>query len=238
MTSVSEASQMGGITFPVLDKGFLRLDAHEASDLAVVNSARVSFAKHKETMDESDEGLIGYLMRGGHTSPFEHGYFRFHVKLPIAVVREWHRHRTWSFNEWSARYSVLEPEFYIPHRDDIRHQVGKPGAYTFERVEDDETAERAQDYLQRVYQVAYDTYETLMGDEGIAKEIARMVLPVGIYTEMYASVDPLNLMRFLTLRTDANAQREIRNYAQAMESVLAHVMPITYQAWVANGRKV
>ena len=122
-------------TIRVLDHGFVRLDGAMANDLSVVNGARVSFARHKEEMDESDEGLIRFLLRERHGSPFEHGYFRFLVKAPIFVVREHHRHRAGhSYNEWSGRYSKLEAEFYVP--DHVRRQLGKPGAYTFEPVDE------------------------------------------------------------------------------------------------------
>jgi len=235
MTTVAEAQKMAGPTLPVLDKGFIRLDAYEASDLSVVNAARVSFAKHKSAIEEEDVGLIRFLMKGRHTSPFEHGYFRFHVKVPIMVVREWHRHRTWSFNEWSGRYSVLQPEWYVPARDDIRHQVGKPGAYTFERVEEDGLARWVQDKVNRSCEEAFEAYE-LMLQRGIAKEQARLVLPVNTYTEMYASVDPLNLMRFLSLRNTEHAMFEIREYAKAMEELVKPIIPVTMEAFIAQGR--
>src|ERR671926_750826 len=122
-------------TVPVLDHGFVALDGALASDLAVVNGARVSFNQASDELTERDAGLIGFLMREGHGSPFEHGYFRFLVKAPLFVVREHHRHRAGhSYNEWSGRYSKMEPEFYVP--DFVRSQVGKPGAYTFEPVDE------------------------------------------------------------------------------------------------------
>src|SRR5438046_4957214 len=129
-------------TIPVLDHGFVALDGALATDLAVVNGARVSFNQRSQSLTERDAGLIRFLMREGHGSPFEHGYFRFIVKAPLFVVREHHRHRAGhSYNEWSGRYSKMEPEFYVP--DYVRTQVGKPGAYSFEPV-DDATREAAQ----------------------------------------------------------------------------------------------
>src|SRR5581483_8682265 len=119
---------------PVLDHGFVRLDGAMADDLSVVNAARVSFAQQSEELGERDQGLIRFLMRERHGTPFEHNAFRYHVKLPIFVMREWARHRIGSFNEWSARYSQLEPEFYIPEPQDVRTQVGKPGSYSFDPV--------------------------------------------------------------------------------------------------------
>src|SRR3954447_22197001 len=131
----------------VLDHGFLALDGALASDLAVVNAARVSFNQATDEMTERDEGLIRFLMRNRHGSPFEHGYFRFLVKAPLLVVREHHRHRAGhSYNEWSGRYSQMEPEFYVP--DFVRAQVGKPGAYTFEPV-DAETRDTAREIIER-----------------------------------------------------------------------------------------
>src|SRR5512146_51920 len=135
---------------PVLDHGFVRLDDAMADDLSVVNGARVSFARRKTEMDESDEALIRFLMRDRHGSPFEHNAFRFHVRCPIFVAREWFRHRVCSFNEFSMRYAKASDEFYIPAPEDVRTQVGKPGAYTFEPV-DAELAEHTREQLQSVY---------------------------------------------------------------------------------------
>src|SRR6266536_4820843 len=150
----------------VLDHGFVRLDASMAGDLAVVNGARVSFARHKTEMDESDEGLIRFLMRERHASPFEHAVFRFHVRAPIFVAREWFRHRWGSFNEFSMRYAKATDDFYVPEPEDVRTQVGKPGAYTFETVEP-ELADDTRDSLREVYEHAYSTYERLV-EAGVA----------------------------------------------------------------------
>src|ERR687893_1315343 len=133
-------------TIRVLDHGFVRLDDAMASALSVVNAARVSFARRKETMDESDEGLIRFLMREQHATPFEHSVFRFHVRAPIFVVREWVRHRWSSFNEFSMRYAKATDDFYLPDAEDVRTQVGKPGSYSFEAVEA-EVAEAAREEL-------------------------------------------------------------------------------------------
>src|SRR3954467_3763972 len=127
-------------TIHVLDHGFVRLDDAMASDLSVANAARVSFARRKEELDEADEGLIRFLMRDRHGTPFEHNAFRFHVRCPIFVAREWFRHRIGSFNEFSMRYAKATDEFYVPEPEDVRSQVGKPGAYSFEPV-DEELAE-------------------------------------------------------------------------------------------------
>src|SRR3954467_1448639 len=144
-------------TVRVLDHGFVRLDDAMADDLSVVNGARVSFARRKEEMDSSDEGLIRFLRRDRHGSPFEHNAFRFHVRTPIFVAREWFRHRIGSFNEFSMRYARATDEFYVPAAEDVRTQTGKPGAYTFEPV-DEELAERTREELREVYDHAYETY--------------------------------------------------------------------------------
>ncbi len=218
----------------VLDHGFVRLDEAMASDLSVVNAARVSFARRKEEMDESDEGLIRFLMRDRHGTPFEHNAFRFHVRCPIFVAREWFRHRVGSFNEFSMRYARATDDFNVPEPDDVRTQVGKPGAYSFEQV-DDELAERTREELRAVYEHAYATYERLV-EQGVAREVARAVLPVGAYTEFYWTVNARALMNFVSLRAAETAQREIRRYAEACERFLAEKMPVTYASFVENGR--
>src|SRR2546425_11837079 len=144
----------------VLDHGFVRLDGSMASDLSVVNGARVSFARRKEDMDESDEGLIRFLMRDRHGTPFEHNSFRFHIRCPIFVAREWMRHRVGSFNEFSLRYAKATDDFYVPDLDDVRTQVGKPGAYSFDPVEP-EVAEQTREELRTVYDAAFAAYERL-----------------------------------------------------------------------------
>ena len=202
-------------TIRVLDHGFVRLDDAMASDLSVVNGARVSFARRKEEMDDSDAGLIRFLMRERHGTPFEHNAFRFHIRCPIFVAREWMRHRVGSFNEFSLRYAKATEDFYVPEPEDVRTQVGKPGAYTFETVEP-ELADETREALREVYEQAYETYERLV-DAGVAREVARSVLPVGAYTEFYWTVNARSLMNFVSLRAAETAQREIRRYAEAVE---------------------
>jgi thymidylate synthase (FAD) len=218
----------------VLDHGFVRLDGALASDLSVVNAARVSFARRKAEMDDSDAGLVRFLMRDRHGTPFEHNAFRFHVRAPIFVAREWFRHRVGSFNEFSMRYAKATDDFYVPAPEDVRTQVGKPGAYTFESVEP-EVAESTRETLESVYRTAYAAYEQLV-EAGIAREVARCVLPVGAYTEFFWTVNARALMNFVSLRAAETAQREIRYYAEAVESFLAEKMPVTYDAFVANDR--
>lgn len=205
-----------------------------ADDLSVVNAARVSFARRREDVDDADAGLIRFLMRDRHGTPFEHNAFRFHIRCPIFVAREWFRHRIGSFNEFSMRYAKATDDFYVPDADDVRSQVGKPGAYSFEPV-DPELAERTREELQAVYDTAYATYTRLV-EQGVARELARSVLPVGAYTEFYWTVNARALMNFVSLRAAETAQREIRRYAEACESFLAEQMPITHAAFVANDR--
>ena len=219
---------------PVLDHGFVRLDAVMADDLSVVNAARVSFARHKDAMDASDEGLIRFLLRERHGTPFEHNSFRFHIRCPIFVAREWFRHRIGSFNEFSMRYAKATDDFYVPELEDVRSQVGKPGAYSFEPV-DPELAERTREELREVYEHAFETYESLV-EAGVARELARSVIPVGAYTEFFWTVNARALMNFVSLRVAETAQREIRRYADAVEQFFAAEMPVTHAAFVAADR--
>jgi thymidylate synthase (FAD) len=218
----------------VLDDGFVRLDGSMGDDLSVVNAARVSFGSRADVLDERNQGLIRFLMRERHGTPFEHNAFRFHIRCPIFVAREWFRHRVGSFNEFSMRYARATDDFYVPEPDDVRTQVGKPGAYSFEPV-DPELAETTREELRGVYEQAYATYERLV-EQGVARELARAVLPVGAYTEFYWTVNARALMNFVSLRAAEAAQREIRRYAEAVEKLFAEQMPITHAAFVANDR--
>lgn len=213
--------------------GFVRLDASMADDLSVVNSARVSFAQSSDKLDESGVGLINFLMRERHGTPFEHNSFRFHIKCPVFVAREWFRHRIGSFNEFSARYSTVGNEFFQPSLEDVRTQVGKPGSYSFEPVSEEKAAMALQE-IRKVNEFAYETYENLV-NQGIAKELARVVLPVSMYTQFYWTVNARSIMNFLSLRTSETAQRDIREYAKRVEEHFADQMPATYKAWVENG---
>lgn len=214
--------------------GFVRLDAVSADDLSVVNAARVSFGKRKEVMDEGDEKLIHYLMSNRHTSPFEHNFFRFHVKTSIMVVREWFRHRIGvSYNELSGRYSELPEDFYLPEVDDFRVQVGKPGSYTFEQM-DPKDAELARETIRLLQEGAYRTYQALLS-MGVAKELARSVLPVSQMTEFYFSCNAKSLMHFISLRNHSQAMHEIRCYAEALEELFSEHMPVTASAFRSYG---
>ena len=221
-------------SIPVLDHGFVRLDGALADDLSVVNAARVSFARRKEVMDDSDIGLVWFLMRERHGTPFEHNALRFHVRCPIFVAREWFRHRVGSYNEFSMRYAEAKDDFYVPAAEDVRTQVGKPGAYTFETVPP-ELAASTQAALEASYASAFATYQGLVA-QGVAREVARAVLPVGIYTEFYWTVNARALMNFLSLRNAETAQREIRAFAAAVEELFAGAMPVTHAAFLRNER--
>jgi thymidylate synthase (FAD) len=205
-----------------------------ADDLSVVNSARVSFGKRREELDEADKGLINFLMRERHGTPFEHNSFRFHVSCPIFVAREWFRHRIGSFNEFSGRYTEMRLDSYVPAFEDMRTQVGKPGSYSFEQMNED-AAQEALGVMREAYAETFHAYLRLL-ELGVAKEIARVVIPVGTFTEFYWTVNARALMNFLSLRTHETAQLEIRDYARDVEKHFAENMPITYSSWTANGR--
>jgi thymidylate synthase (FAD) len=223
-----------GDQIEVLDHGFVRLDAAEATDLSVVNGARVSFLQMKQEMDHRDERLIRFLIRERHASPFEHNMFRFHVRCPIAVAREWMRHRWSSFNEHSLRYSEAIDSFYVPKAENVRTQVGKPGAYKFEPV-DPETASKVQDMMRDHYRASWSLYKSML-ELGVAKELARLILPVGLYTEFYWTVNARALMNFISLRNAQAAMWEIAQYGAAVENFFAELMPATHSAFVEFGR--
>jgi len=226
------------MTYPeikVLDHGFVSLEDSCADDLSVVNSARVSFNKYHQEMEDGDDKLIGFLMKNRHGTPFEQNFFRFRVKAPIFVFREWHRHRIGiSINEWSARYSELKPEFYIPSLENVRIQLGKPGHYTYEPASL-EVAQRFINKLSISSNLCFADYQEAL-EWGIAKEQARFLLPVNIYSEMYWSCNARSLMSFLSLRNAPKAMWEIRQYAAQLENILREVMPITWQYFVENQR--
>ena len=218
----------------VLGDGFVRLDGAMADDLSVVNAARVSFGVRHTAMEDADRGLIRFLMRERHGSPFEHNSFRFHIRCPIFVVREWMRHRVSSFNELSGRYTELPDSFYVPAAEDVRTQIGKPGSYQFGPVEA-ERAERTRVTIESTYRASYAAYRTMI-DDGIAKEVARLVLPVGLMTEFYWTVNARSLMNFLSLRNAETAQYEIKQYAAAVEELFAREMPETAKAFLEHDR--
>ena len=167
-------------------------------------------------------------------TPFEHNSFRFHIRAPIFVAREWMRHRISSINEESSRYHKLSDDFYVPDIAAVRSQVGKPGAYSFEPV-DEALASETRDTFQRIYKELYAEYNELL-EKGVAKEVARAILPVGIFTQFYWTVNARSLMNFLSLRNAQTAQYEIRMYAEAVERFFKQEMPMTYECFLEFGR--
>jgi thymidylate synthase (FAD) len=211
----------------VLDKGFVRLVDFMGGDAAVVQAARVSYGAGTKTMRE-DNGLIRYLLVNKHTSPFEQIQLKFHVKAPLFVFRQWHRHRTWSYNEVSARYSEMKDEFYIPEPSRITTQDTKNRQGSTDKPINE--ADKAAAMILASSQAAYDEYQKLL-KMGVARELARAVLPVNLFSEMYASVSAHNLMGFLRLRLDPHAQYEIRCYGEAMLELARPVAPVTFSEW-------
>lgn len=210
--------------YQVLDKGFVRLVDFMGGDEAVVQAARVSFGQGSKG-EERDRKLVHYLMEHGHHTPFEHAVFKFHVKCPLFVARQWFRHRWSSFNEISGRYTEMKDEFYRPAR--WRTQKGKD--YRYEEL----PAERAagiSETLESHYRDVYALYERLLA-EGVAKEQARIVLPLALYTQFYWTVNARSLFNFLKLRTDQHAQHEIRAYAERIVEIFREKMPWSYEAF-------
>jgi thymidylate synthase (FAD) len=219
-------------------------------DMSVIEAARVSTTLTSDTLRDTsvavdlsgkDLGLINYLMRDRHGTPFEHNAFTFFVEAPIFVFREFMRHRIASYNEESGRYKELNPVFYVPNEDRKLIQVGKPGAYTFE----DGTAEQqmmVSNSTKRVAEEAYSEYQRML-EAGVAREVARAVLPVSIYSSMFVTMNARALMNFLSLRTvregttfPSYPQREIEMVAEEMEELFATIMPVTYETFNRNGR--
>ncbi len=212
----------------LLDYGFVRLVDSMGSDLSIARAARVSYdAAWRAGEDQgSDRRLINYLWKHRHTTPFEAVTFTFEVKAPIFVFRQWHRHRTFSYNELSARYRELPEEIYMP---DFRAQ-SKDSKQGSDGQIDDADAAGLREVFGQSYRTAFDAYRVAL-DRGVAREIARSVLPVAIYSHMFCTVNLLNLLKFLTLRCDSHAQYEIRAYAEAMRDLIQPIVPVTVEAW-------
>ncbi len=223
--------------YPVLDHGFIRVIDYMGDDAAICQAARVSYGKGTKSV-QNDEGLIRYLMRHWHSTPFEMCEIKLHVKLPVFVARQWIRHRTANVNEYSARYSILDREFYIPAPEHVNAQSvvnnqGRGG------VLEGAEAARVLEILKADSNRAYDHYESMISEtapdgtpqDGLARELARMNLPANIYTQWYWKVDLHNLFHFLRLRADAHAQYEIRVYADAICKVVADWVPAAYGAF-------
>lgn len=233
---VPEAEAILDKEYRVLDKGFVRLVDYLGGDQRIVQAARVSYGAGTKTYRE-DRGLIHYLMRNDHTSPFEQVVLTFHAKMPIFVARQWVRHRTARLNEISGRYSVMEEEFFVPSVADIAVQSSDNKQGRSNEPVDDETARFVTELFDDEQQRSYRAYEQLL-ERGIARELARVNLPLSLYTQWYWQIDLHNLFRFLSLRLDAHAQYEIRAYAEAMLHCARAVCPLATEAFeehVAGG---
>jgi thymidylate synthase (FAD) len=226
---------------PVLDHGFIRVIDYMGDDSSIVQSARVSYGKGTKKVS-TDDGLIRYLMRYRHSTPFEMCEIKYHVKLPIFIARQWIRHRTANVNEYSARYSILDKEFYLPTKDQLASQ-SKSNRQGRGDVLQGKQAEEVLNILKDDATRTYDNYEKLLNERfdgtkidesktGLARELARMNLTLNTYTQWYWKTDLLNLLNFLFLRADDHAQYEIRVYAEKMLDTVKRWVPITYQAFM------
>jgi thymidylate synthase (FAD) len=221
-----------GQPIPVLDHGFIRVVDYMGDDAAIVQAARVSYGAGTKTARD-DAGLIRYLMRHWHSTPFEMCEIKLHVKLPVFVARQWIRHRTANVNEYSARYSILDREFYIPAPEHLAAQSRVNNQGRGETLTGDEAA-RVLAILRADAGTAYDHYEAMLsqdGQQGLARELARMNLPANIYTQWYWKTDLHNLFHFLRLRADPHAQYEIRAYAEALCEVVRDWVPAAWEAF-------
>ena len=225
----------------VLDHGFIRVVDYMGDDAAIVQAARVSYGRGTRRTSE-DQGLINYLMRHRHTTPFEMCEIKYHVKLPIFVARQWIRHRTANVNEYSARYSILDNEFYVPALEHLAAQA-RTNRQGREQLLEGATAQRVLDLLRRDAERVYAGYAELLNEDasgapidpaqpGLARELARINLSLGFYTQWYWKTDLHNLMHFLALRADPHAQFEIRAYAEVMLGTLARWVPMTHAAFL------
>lgn len=216
----------------VLDHGFVRVIDYMGDDAAIVQAARVSYGKGTKKVNE-DRGLIRYLMRHWHSTPFEMCEMKFHIKLPIFIARQWIRHRTANVNEYSARYSILDKEFYIPAQEQLAVQSASNRQGRGDVLTGKE-AERVLQLLKEDSEKVYDHYEEMLNPDGIAlaRELARMNLTLNYYTQWYWKTDLHNLMHFLRLRADAHAQYEIRAYADVMIDVLKKWVPAAHEAFL------
>jgi len=226
---------------PILDHGFIRVVDYMGDDTSIVQAARVSYGKGTKKVS-TDAGLIKYLMRHWHSTPFEMCEIKYHIKLPIFIARQWIRHRTANVNEYSARYSILDKEFYLPDSDHLaaQSQINRQGRG---EVLKGEQAKKVLDLLKNDAEQTYKNYEEMLnerydgtvideGKTGLARELARMNLTLNTYTQWYWKTDLLNLMNFLRLRADHHAQYEIRTYADAMLDTVKKWVPITYEAFM------
>lgn len=226
-TFVKEAEEMLDVEYPVLNHGFVRMVDYMGSDARIVQSARVSYGAGTKTVRD-DARLINYLLRNSHTSPFEQVVFTFHVKMPIFVARQWIRHRTARTNEISGRYSVLSQDFFVPDRLPLQSTDNKQGS-SDENVAEPKASQLINE-IERLQGTIYQKYEELL-DAGVSREVARTILPLSIYTEMYWQIDLHNLLNFLSLRLDKHAQKEIRQYAVTIANIVKKTVPMAWAAY-------
>jgi thymidylate synthase (FAD) len=226
---VPEAEALLDVELKVLDKGFVRLVDYLGGDQRIVQSARVSYGEGTKTVRQ-DRGLISYLMRHLHTSPFEQVILTFHTKMPIFIARQWVRHRTARLNEISGRYSVMKDEFYVPDPEVIRRQSKTNRQGRDEEELPIELCRRVVELITKDQSTAYADYEAMLNDD-IARELARINLPLSLYTEWYWQIDLHNLFHFIRLRADAHAQWEIQQYAFALAKCAKAVAPMAYEAF-------
>lgn len=223
--------------FRVLNKGFVRLVDYLGNDSRIVQSARVSYGEGTKTTRE-DRGLIQYLLRNQHTSPFEQVVLTFHIKLPIFIARQWIRHRTARLNEISGRYSIMADDFYLPAKEDIAFQSNDNKQGRSREEVPQEIIDKVLNSLEGEQKSIYKNYENLIA-EGLARELARVNLPLSLYTEWYWQIDLHNLFHFLRLRMDSHAQKEIRDYANVLFEIASKVCPMACEAfdlYLRNGK--
>lgn len=221
---VETAEKLLDVEVPVLDKGFVRLVDYLGSDQRIVQAARVSYGSGTKSFRE-DEGLIDYLLRNEHTSPFEQVILTFHCKMPVFVARQWVRHRTARLNEISGRYSVIKDEFYVPHGKDVALQSPDNKQSRLQEAVEPELQQGFRFELEEQQKEAYASYKLHL-DSGLARELARINLPLSLYTEWYWQIDLHNLFHFIRLRIDPHAQYEIRVYAQVLLDMAEAVAPM------------
>ena len=230
-------------SFKILDHGFVRVIDYMGNDTSIVQAARVSYGKGTKKLNQ-DKNLINYLISHRHSTPFEMNEIKFHVKLPIFVARQWIRHRTANVNEYSARYSILDKEFYIPKNENLKPQSksnnqGRSGDLSSAEIKS------YSKIIKDNSRIGFENYSKLLNEDesgrmiddskkGLARELSRMTLPLNSYTQWYWKIDLHNFMHFLSLRFDPHAQYEIRVYAEVMMEILKKWVPLTYEAFVSN----
>lgn len=220
----------------IFNHGHVMLEKSMGDELDILNAAKASFAAQVTEVDDRGKGILRFLMENAHGSPWESVVFRFSIRAPIFVVREHFRHRIGSYSEESFRYSTASGEFYVPDAAHVRTQIGSPGSYTFTRVEDPMLVTEAQHMIESSQREAVRTYRNLV-DKGIAKELARVVLPVGMFSTFIWTVNLRALFNFLGLRNHPDAQQEIREYAEEIEAQAAEVVPYAFELFNQFGRK-